>query len=598
VTFTTSSGRPIAVGRLLATGGEGEVFAITSPRDVVFKKYLPIAFSRDPALQQRLQVMAANRPVGWREPSSGHVTLAWPTEVVLANGRFAGFLMPAVDMNSTVELHRITNPSDRRQATGTTSWAQMFNWKYLVYTAANLARATEGLHDVGVVIGDFNERNVRVSREASVTLLDCDSMQVTDPATGKRLFCRVGRPEFTPPELINADWSKTVRHPSSDLFALAIHIYQFLLEGEHPFRGVWAGPGDKPSVSELAKRGDWAHKVGGLLKPRPSAIPVTLLPGAIVEMFRKAFEDGAANPAARPSAADWEQALGHLANSLQQCTADSGHFYPSTLTACPWCIRNKQTATQQQPLVPLTGPANAGPANAMPPNFYGSPYQAPATARPPYRVPVPNTVRVTRTRHPVRTLVVLALIGLVVSLAVRAAVAGSHASSAGTDTPVTAPSTLAGKAGSPSADGQAQATQVDGLLQASKATRTALSNAYNMVFDCSDVADGLSGLQQVASQRNSQITQAQALQTGDLANGAELQSELVQFLQDSLTADNYFVTWAQDESSNCTSAQNDNAYNSGMTESVTAVADKNSFLSLWNPIAESQGLATMSQADL
>jgi negative regulator of sigma E activity len=598
VTFTTSSGRPIAVGRLLAAGGEGEVFAVTSPGHVVFKKYLPIAFSRDPALEQRLRVMAANRPAGWREPSSGHVTLAWPTEVVLENRRFAGFLMPAVDMNSTVEVHRLTNPSDRKHATGTTSWAQKFTWKYLVYAAANLARATEGLHDVGVVIGDFNERNVRVTLDASVTLLDCDSMQVTDPSTGKRLFCRVGRPEFTPPELLNADWSKTVRHPSSDLFALAIHIYQLLLEGEHPFRGVWAGPGDKPSVSELAQRGDWAHKASGLLKPRPSAIPITLLPSAIVEMFRKAFEDGAANPAARPSAADWELALGNLANSLQECTADSEHFYPGTLNACPWCIRNKRAATQQQSLAPLTRPINAGPVTAVPAQFYGSPYQTPTTARPPFQVPAANTTRVTRTRHPVRTLAVLAVIGLVVSLAVRAAVAGSHASSTGTDTPATATSTLAGQSEASSADADTQATQVDGLLQASKATRTALSNAYNMVLDCSDVADGLSGLEQVASQRNSQITQAQALQTGDLANGAELQSELVQFLQDSLTADNSFVTWAQDESSNCTSAQNDNAYNSGMAESATAVADKNSFLSVWNPIAQNQGLATMSQADL
>jgi hypothetical protein len=66
--------------------------------------------------------------------------------------------------------------------------------------------------------------------------------------------------------------------------------------------------------------------------------------------------------------------------------------------------------------------------------------------------------------------------------------------------------------------------QVDQLLQESMATRKALTKAYGKVANCSDVTDGLSRLQQVASQRNREITEAQALQTGDLANGAELQS--------------------------------------------------------------------------
>lgn len=595
MTFTTDSGRPVAVGQRLAIGGEGEIFTVTLPPGTVFKKYLPIAFSRDHALEQRLRVMAANRPVGWREPLSGHVTLAWPTEIVLENRRFAGFLMPAVDMNATVEVHRVTNPSDRRSATGTTSWAQKFTWKYLVYTAANLARATQDLHDAGVVIGDFNERNVRVSLDASVTLLDCDSMQVTDPATGKRLFCQVGRPEFTPPELMNADWSKTVRHPSSDLFALAIHIYQLLLEGEHPFRGVWSGPGDKPSVSELARQGDWAHKSSGLLRPRPSAIPITLLPTTIMEMFRKAFEDGATNPAARPPASDWERALGELASSLRECAAHPAHVYPSTLNACPWCSRIKRS-TQQQRLKPLTGTNNPAPVTVAP-QLYG-PYGAPTTAGTPYRTPAVNTIRVNRPRRLVKMLVVLAVIGAVSIVA--NALSRSHANSPGA--PATDPSSAAatpdGPSGSTAVGPQDQATQVDQLLQKSAATRTTLSNSYDEVANCSDVTDGLSGLQQVASQRNSEITEAQALQTGDLTNGADLQSDLIKFLQDSLAADNDFVTWAQDESSSCTSAANDEAYNAGMAESGTAVSDKNSFLSLWDPIARNQGLAIRTQADL
>src|SRR5581483_11376743 len=138
-----------------------------------------------------------------------------------------------------VEFHQIANPSDRHRPTQDASWTQGFDWHYLVATGANLALAVEILHDADVVVGDFNERNILVSGEARVTLIDCDSMQITDPATEEKFLCPVGRPEFTAPELINADWRKTVRAPSSDLFALAIHLHQLLLEGSHPYDGVW-----------------------------------------------------------------------------------------------------------------------------------------------------------------------------------------------------------------------------------------------------------------------------------------------------------------------------------------------------------------------
>jgi Anaphase-promoting complex subunit 4 WD40 domain len=284
---------------------------------------------------------------------------------VLADGRFAGFLMPAVDTRQTVELHRITNPTDRRTAAGTAAWTKGFDWRYLVRTAANLAHATHVLHAAGVVIGDFNESNIRTWREARVTLLDCDSMQIRDPASGEWFFCRVGRPEFTPPELVRADWARTVRHPSSDLFALAIHLYQLLLEGEHPFRGVWRGEGDKPPVSVLAGQGIWAHQNGGPLVPRPAAISAGLLPPAIVAMFRHAFEDGAVDPGARPTAAQWHRALNELAAQLRQCPVNPAHFYPGSHDACPWCRYTPPPAWRPPP-APARPAVEARPPPARP----------------------------------------------------------------------------------------------------------------------------------------------------------------------------------------------------------------------------------------
>jgi hypothetical protein len=350
VVLRTVSGNIVRAGARLGSGGEGEVFAVG--RGMVLKKYLPKTLADDPALERRLRVMVAYPPTGWRE-TGGHVTLAWPSQVVRADGRFAGFLMPAVDMADTVELHRITNADDRGKATGATAWIRGFTWRYLVRTAANLSQAVHALHQAGVVIGDFNERNVRVTRDTRVTLLDCDSMQVTDPASRDRFFCRVGRPEFTPPELARANWKTTVRHPSSDLFALAIHIYQLLLEGEHPFRGKWSGPGEKPREIELARDGTWAHQRNGQLRPRPSAIGISLLPDYITAMFRSAFEAGAVNPGARPTALQWHRALLRLEESLQRCTTNPKHYYPGANRACPWCKHRPHLASSTRRPLPL-----------------------------------------------------------------------------------------------------------------------------------------------------------------------------------------------------------------------------------------------------
>jgi amino acid transporter len=403
LSFRTLSGGLVTVGRLLKSGGEGEIYAVTAPRGLVLKKYKPQALVREPALEAKLHAMTTSPPAEWQEAASGHVTLAWPTQVVRENGRFAGFLMPAVDTDTSVELHQVTNPSDRRAATGKSAWRRGFTWAYQVSTAANLARATHVLHTSGSVIGDFNERNILVTSQARVTLIDCDSMQFT--ASGGRVyFCRVGRPEFTPPELLNADWTRTFRHPSSDLFALAIHIYQLLMEGEHPFRGAWSGTGEKPPVSDLAVTGTWAFERRGKLGPRPTAIDVGLLPDSIRDMFRQAFENGAISPARRPTALQWQQALTPLLGRLRTCRADREHRYPPHHgSSCPWCEHQRQRATAATttlsaaplipgapltPAVPVFPAARLVPTPASRASAARPAPVAPPTAPPPRQPPV------------------------------------------------------------------------------------------------------------------------------------------------------------------------------------------------------------------
>src|SRR5262249_1037387 len=157
---------------------EGEIFQVVAPPGLAFKRYFRAVIDRNPLLPDRIATMVRHRPVQSSEEQTGHVMLAWPEAAVFDGGQFPGFLMPLIDTANTVGRHRVTNPTDRGDATGSTTWLRSFTWRYLIATAANLALATQTVHETGSVIGDFNERNIRVSSEARVTLLDCDSMQV------------------------------------------------------------------------------------------------------------------------------------------------------------------------------------------------------------------------------------------------------------------------------------------------------------------------------------------------------------------------------------------------------------------------------------
>jgi hypothetical protein len=341
----TGGGKSVRVDERIARGGQGAVYALAGDRTRVLKQIKPEALAKDLALQRRVSAMIAGRPASWREPTSGHVLLAWPLDVAFEGGRFVGFLMPRVDSRAMVELHVVANPSDRRRRDpGTPVWVGAFTWQYLLGTATNLAFAVQALHTPEpYVIGDFNERNVLVDEHARVTLVDCDSMQVPDPHGGAFL-CTVGRPEYTAPELLRADLRTTVRAPSSDLFALAVHVHQLLLEGVHPFDGRWRGPGDKPPRSALALEGLWAYAGDPRLAPPPLTIGVDLLPRELRALFRRAFVSGAKDPAVRPAASEWQRALLATGETLATCSVRPQHRYPGHHASCPWCAHERSVA--------------------------------------------------------------------------------------------------------------------------------------------------------------------------------------------------------------------------------------------------------------
>src|SRR5262249_18699616 len=130
---------------------------------------------------------------------------AWPVETLFSTDRrsLTGFLMKNV--KGFKDIHLLYNPKSR-----TREFPPKANWRFLIHTAANVARAFCAIHDHGHVIGDVNQSNVRVSPEtAIVSLVDCDSFQIASNA--KIYPCEVGVPLFTPPELQETEFREVVR---------------------------------------------------------------------------------------------------------------------------------------------------------------------------------------------------------------------------------------------------------------------------------------------------------------------------------------------------------------------------------------------------
>lgn len=191
------------------------------------------------------------------------------------------------------------------------------------------------------MIGDLKHSNVLVSQRALVTLVDTDSFQVRDPNSGRIYPCQVGTPDYTPPER-GQDLSSTVPlRPEHDLFALGVLIFQLLMEGTHPFAGVYMGEGEPPPFEERIADGHFPYGTDpGPYRPgKRTAPPFEMLPPPLQALFQRCFEAGHRDPPTRPDAKTWRTALDEACSALRLCAVNPHHFYSDHLSDCPWCAR-------------------------------------------------------------------------------------------------------------------------------------------------------------------------------------------------------------------------------------------------------------------
>jgi serine/threonine protein kinase len=331
-------------GPPLGRAGGASVYAVPDQPDLAARIY----HNPTPEHAGKLTAMLAAPPV--LRAGNGHVPIAWPVARLLEAGaerRVVGYLMPRTEQAPS--LWEVYNPGARLQV------YPQFHYGSLLRTARNLAGVVAALHQSGYVIGDLNESNVVVTPRALATLIDVDLLQV--PGGGRVYRCRVGRPEYTPPELQGVPVAEVDRQPEHDAFALAVLIFRLLMQGVHPFASSSGESGEQDPIPARIAAGYWpyAWERPGPYFPSPHAPPWTVLPPAVQELLRCCFEDAREDPGLRPGAVRWRQALEQAENDLTTCPQNAQHRYARGLDVCPWCALARQQGRDPFPAAEVRG---------------------------------------------------------------------------------------------------------------------------------------------------------------------------------------------------------------------------------------------------
>ncbi|MBS2004324.1 MAG: topoisomerase DNA-binding C4 zinc finger domain-containing protein [Cyanobacteria bacterium SZAS LIN-5] len=305
----------VRLGKRLGRGGEGEVFALEND-DRALKVYT----STDIQQREAKILSIVNRKIA--QQSSW---VAFPLAIARhSDGRFAGFVMKRV--NGHKPLFELYSPGARKKH------FPKADFRFLVRTAANVSRAVASVHRTGCVIGDINHSGILISDEAKVALIDADSFQIIDGAN--KFLCRVGVPEYTPPELQGKKLSGIVRTANHDAFGLAVVIFQLLFMGRHPFVGAFA-KGDMPMERAIFEHRFVYSQIRdvGMTRP-PGAASLADFPRDVADAFERAFSPSVER---RPNAEEWINILVKLETEVTQCSSDNLHWYPQAASECPWC---------------------------------------------------------------------------------------------------------------------------------------------------------------------------------------------------------------------------------------------------------------------
>lgn len=289
--------KSVVLGDELDSGAEGAVYRVRRASDRVVKIF---AEDDQQKKEPKVREMVANPPQDPTADRKDIESIIWPRDVVTksSTGAFLGYAMSHLP----VDQHK----NAQRYAREDLQWDES-TWEDRFKTALNIAGTVGVIHSQGHAMGDMNHQNILL-KDGFVRLIDCDGFHIsgeTENYDGETVFGR-----YAPPEGRGAGFDDV---QYADRFGLAIHIFQFLMEGNHPFQAV-GSDAMKGKHAKLIEENPFPYKdpEPGTLVPPDRAPEYSVLPEELRELFSTCFGYGKRYPKQRPRPEQWVDVLDEL----------------------------------------------------------------------------------------------------------------------------------------------------------------------------------------------------------------------------------------------------------------------------------------------
>ena len=302
--FYTGNGKTIRItDNSIGDGGEGEIYPIVSShyKGCCVKLY---SNQSDPdkmdKRRKKIEFMIKNPPT---DLMGDNYIVCWPKETVFSNKQFVGFIMPLAFRGSE-QLHKLCTLDGKGLST---AWQQKYDRATgngliaRMKLCTNLAASIHRVYSLKkYIFADMKPQNILVTDESKISLIDLDSIQVSE--NSQIIFpASVSTAEYEPPEATSIKISTHLRLEESwDRFSMAVIFYEVLF-GVHPYAASFSGQYQKHhAVSEyiinnLFVHGSGKNHVGFLPPPHKNFHKI---PYELQNLFMRAFKDSTQRPSA------------------------------------------------------------------------------------------------------------------------------------------------------------------------------------------------------------------------------------------------------------------------------------------------------------
>ena len=290
----------------------------------------------------------------------------WPEKIVRWNGQ-TGILLPHFKSHFFFQIDRRLRGQEKVGKWFTSAKilqqidpAERGDFQCYLKVSLKVAQALRRLHMAGLAHSDLSYRNVLIDPcRGNACVIDLDTL-VVEGRYPAEVF---GTTDFLAPEVLRDQEHKTMPSRATDLHALAVLIYMYLLH-RHPLRGGrFYGDDIDSEREEYLQLGGQPlyiehpddHQNRNMKREYGidydrwlpwvdlDAFSAEKIAGPyLAALFRKAFVDGLSNPAKRPDGGIWESAIVRTSDHLLKCSNPAcswKYFYydGSREPVCPFC---------------------------------------------------------------------------------------------------------------------------------------------------------------------------------------------------------------------------------------------------------------------